>query len=306
MKSRKALPRWTQWLGGLLLTLVSAFALLTGLLFWQQDRVVQQVLSYANTTYAGQITLANSHVSPFVNFPYISVDLEGIKVYETKDKTLPPLLAVAHVYLGFNVWSLLDGSYQVRAIELREGYLKLVQHPDGSFNLLAALAPLDSTADSSAAPLNLDLKKVKLRQFDLHQITEATGTDLDAFIDYGEARLAVAGAHTQVALDARFEMNLMQDGDTSFIKRKHFAVHTQLDYDEALRRLTLSPSEVTLEHGDFSLSGWVDLGEEPALDLQVEGIKPNFDLLIAFAPAELIPTLESYDKIGRASCRERV
>ena len=56
-----------------------------GILYWKQDKVVQQALSYANESLASRVTIEGSRVSPFVNFPYISVDLKEVKDYETKE-----------------------------------------------------------------------------------------------------------------------------------------------------------------------------------------------------------------------------
>jgi hypothetical protein len=47
------------------------------------------------------------------------------------------------------------------------------------------------------------------------------------------------------------------------------------------------------------MKGNIDFDDDMNLDLKFEGAKPNFDLFIAFAPAELIPVLKKYDNKGK-------
>jgi hypothetical protein len=46
------------------------------------------------------------------------------------------------------------------------------------------------------------------------------------------------------------------------------------------------------------LIGKIDFKNEMNVDMHISGKKPNFDLLIAFAPEDLIPVLKSYDNRG--------
>ena len=289
------------WLGRIALASALLFATLVGALFWQQEAVVQQALRYANESLAGRITLAGSHISPFANFPYISIDLEGVKVYETKDAEQSPLADVADVYLGFDLWTILNGNYQVKAITLKNGTLQVIQHPDGSLNLLKVLGETDTTATSATAaePFKLDLKRIKLRNLDLHKVSEATDTDVDAYVDRATVRVGVEDEQTHLSVDARFEMNLILAGDTTYLKHKQVELRTEVDYDDAQQRVVVAPSELALAGGTFQLEGAVDLAQDLYLDLKLSGAKPNFDLLIALAPDELIPTLRRYDNRGK-------
>ena len=53
-----------------------------------------------------------------------------------------------------------------------------------------------------------------------------------------------------------------------------------------------------MENGDFELEGSIDTKNEVDLDLSIKGTKPNFDMLIAFVPTDVIPILEKYNNAG--------
>jgi len=94
-------------------------------------------------------------------------------------------------------------------------------------------------------------------------------------------------------------MNLIDNGDTTYLKHKHFKLHTNLNLNKDTGLLTVEPSGVTMEHGDFELEGEIDTKNDVDLNLKIRGTKPNFDMLIAFAPEDLIPVLERYENAGK-------
>ena len=301
MKNWKSIRAVFKWLFRITIVFLGLLIILLTVIFWNQEQVVQQVLTYTNQHYAGKITLKGSHIAPFANFPYVSIDLEELKVYESKDESTPPLIDVHDAYLGFDIWNIISGNYDFKAVYLSDGYFKLVQHHDGSFNIANALTPSDTDQTENTTeeePFQLHLNTIKLHNVDIHEIYEATETDIETFVNDAKAYFKVNEVHTIVDLDARFEMNYMQNGDTTFIRHKHFEVDTRIDFNSDKLSLEIAPSSLKLESGEFQMQGIYDIANEEYLDLKIKGAKPNFNLIIAFAPEELIPTLESYDNKG--------
>jgi len=94
-------------------------------------------------------------------------------------------------------------------------------------------------------------------------------------------------------------MNLIDNGDTTYIHNKHFELHTDVTLNQKTGVLAIKPSGVKMEHGDFELEGSIDTKNDMDLDLSIKGTKPNFDMLIAFAPEDVIPILERYKNAGK-------
>ena len=61
---------------------------LIALIYAKQEKTVQQI--HTNQHYQDRIELNGSHISPFANFPDISIDLEGVRIYENKDSINNP------------------------------------------------------------------------------------------------------------------------------------------------------------------------------------------------------------------------
>jgi hypothetical protein len=291
-----------KWIKRLLLSLVLVpillFVVMIALIFWKQDAVVQELITTINQDFTGELEVRDSHISPFANFPYVSIDLDEVKVYESKTKSTPPLVHLHDVYLGFDLWTLLQGTMEIKAIKLKDGFIKLVQHTDGSFNITNALTNKTEIEDAGEE-FHLDIKAISLVNVDILKLNEENNILIEAFVDNADSKFKTSPDHVTVSLDSRFLVNVMIGGDTTFIKHKHIDLHTQLDFSQVTQILTLQPSELQLEKAVFNMEGTIDFDDDMNLDLKFHGNKPNFDLFLAFAPEELAPALQRYDNQGK-------
>jgi len=292
------------WIRAILITLLTPvllFATSVGIIYWKQDAIIKELITTLNKDFKGEIKIADSHISPFSNFPYISIDVDSVQIYEEKNHSDNPICDIQDVYLGFDLWTMISGKFDIKSIKLTNGYFNLVQHKDGNFNIANAFAPIktDTTASSGKTNFHLDLKVIKLKNIDFTKLNETNNLLIEAYIDEAKSKFKTNGDHYNIGLDAKFLLNVVNNGDTTFIKHKHFKIDTELDYNNTNQLLVIKPSKVNLEHAAFSIEGSCDLKNDADLDIKVHGNKPNFDLLIAFAPEELIPVLESYDNKGK-------
>lgn len=303
MKTPSFLKRkkFWKWFGIGAVTLpILGFGLVILLMYWQQDRVVQQLITTFNEDFVGEIEIKDSHISPFAAFPHITIDLEGVKVWEGKDKhDIRPILEVHDAYIGFNLWNIITGNFDINFIKLEGGEFDLILHKDGSLNLANALeSPDGEEIEDVEEELHMHLKSIQLHELDIHKYDEENELDIEAYVHDADASFKSSGGHIKAELESQFVLNVIDRGDTTFIRHKHFDINTHLDFVEETAFLTINPSEVILEHGVFGVDGTLDILDSLNLDLKIHGNKKNFDLLIAFAPEELIPTLEKYDNAG--------
>jgi hypothetical protein len=269
------------------------------IIYSKQDEIVQDLITKTNEDFVGTIRIKDSHIAPFANFPYISIDLENVEVFE--GKSLKKAQRIAHVkdlYVGFNLFNLLAGNYDIKSLRIKEGDLRIVQHKDGSFNLTNALSstkPIEEVEEE----LHLDLKSIKIENVDISKLNEANNLMVDAYITSVKSKFRTKEDHSFISLETDFELSLITEGDTTFIKHKHFHVDTELDLNKKNQLLEISPTEIELEKATFGFNGFIDLKNEMDLDLHFHGNKPDFNLFLALAPEELAPTLEKFENKGK-------
>ena len=294
------LKRWKLWRRLLLLSLLLPIVLIGLVIFivyQQQDGLVQGEIDALNKTHKGLIVIGDTHIAPFKNFPYISIKVDSVRVYESKEESASLLLDVADIYMGFNLWDIVDANYDIQKLLVEEGFFNIITHKDGSTNIENALAaPSENVVETE--PLDIHLKDIELKNLDVHQFDEGNNMDIETFIYWAKGGFETLGDEIDAHVDSEFELNIIQDEDTSFIKHKHFEFETDILFNELSGLLEIAPSVIKMENGDFNIQGNIETKKDMTLDLHVNGTKPNFDMLIAFAPEDLIPTLEKYNNAG--------
>lgn len=273
------------------------FSITIALLYWKQDEVVQHLVEDMNADFNGAMEVEGSHISPFETFPYISIDLEHVRIYEDKDKKTEAIVDVEEIFLGFDLWDVMTGNLEIKDIKLKDGRLNLIQHVDGEFNVAKALASKKEVEDPNEE-FHLDLHEIELENIDLHKLNEESNLLIDAYITDADAKFRTTPDHVYVSLDSRFELNLIKDDDTTAIKHKHFDAVTEFDYVKETNIMTISPTVVKLEGSEFNMEGSIDFLHDADIDLTFSGQKKDFKLFMAMAPEELIPVLERYDNKG--------
>lgn len=272
---------------------------LIALVYFNQKSLVQKALLTINEQFVGVLEIDDSHIAPFANFPYISIDLEGVRFYENKEKNTKPLYEANDLYLGFDVIDLLKGQYHIRKISIENGHLDVIKDQEGQINLLLAkgLNETDSTTEESEE-FYFDLKEFQLKDFEFIYKDLGTGKDIVAHIEETTLALRVAEDHIFMDIMNKMIFDIDQDGQHTFFADKHVELNLQLDYNKAEQKLFVSPSKLKLEEAFFTLEGSVDIDDDLDTDLKIYGEKPDFSVFAAFAPNEVGQALKDYQNEG--------
>ena len=289
---------WLRSIVVLIMLPVFLFSILLAILYWKQDHFVQELVTTLNEDFEGHFEIKGSHISPFENFPYISIDLEELTLFENETKKGKHILDIKDVYVGFNILDVISGNLEIQSILLNSGSINIVQYIDGRFNLTDAISKKKEIEDPSEE-FHLNLKSIELKDIDINKLNESNGMFIDLFINEAQSKFKTAGDDIQMFLDSRFIVTYIDNGDTTFVHDKHFDVHTEIDYIAEREILKIVPSEIALEGAVFNMEGEIDFNNDMDLNINFKGEKPNFDLLIAFAPEELTPTLKKYNNKGK-------
>jgi len=292
--------RWKVWKRILLLFLLLPILLViiaVGTIYIKQDDIVQGLISTLNKDFKGKIEVKDSHITPFDNFPYVSVDLEGVKIFESKIDSSVIVVDVSEAFLGFDLTTIFQGDLSINDIKLKDGAIDLVQHIDGSLNIENALSSQVYVKDVNEE-FHLAIHEIELQNIDIHKLNEENNLIFDALIYEADAKFVTSPQHVYVFFDSKFELNLIDNGDTTFIQHKHFELHTKLDYRTEEEILTLQPTKIQLENSEFEMEGTINFKDDVNLDIEVKGNKENYDLIFAMAPDKLIPVLERYENRG--------
>ncbi len=286
------------WKRILLVLILFPILLVAGLMLYiqsNQSEIIKEEIAKLNKEHKGLISVGESELSLFSNFPYISIKVYDVQILETKEDNAPVIMDVKDIYIGFNLWDMVKGNYDIQSLVVEEGVFNIVIHENNTTNIQNSLA---STSETETPSVNIHLKKIRFKSLDIHTLDEATNTDVEKFMYAGTGGFSQKDSIIAGHIDTHFELNVIKDRDTTFIHNKHFEVHTDVVFNKYTGILDIQPSSIAMENGDFELEGSIDTKNDVDLDLSINGTKPNFDMLIAFAPTDVIPVLEKYRNAG--------
>ncbi|WP_212004093.1 AsmA-like C-terminal region-containing protein [Chitinophaga sp. HK235] len=283
--------------GLLLLTGIAA-----GILYSQQQRLTQLAIAELNKRFAGELVLEKSSISPFSNFPYVSIALHKVRFYANKKMDGKPLYQVEKLYAGFSLIDILQQHYQVRIVVLSNGNVHIARAVDGEVDLIKAHAfKTDATptpADSSKG-LSLDLKKVILKNIDITYLDAVSGWNVVSHIDKIKTSFKMEGDRMAIQTDGQLQLDITSKTDTVLFRHRKVAMDLQGDYLPSKNQINISPSNIKLENASLSLQGSVILDKENYVDLKLKGDRPDLNLLFALVPNDIAAMLEKYHRDGR-------
>ncbi|MBW8242309.1 AsmA-like C-terminal region-containing protein [Muricauda oceani] len=288
------------WWRFVAITFVLPISLFGTLLFYihnAQKDIIADEISALNQQHKGLIVLADSKLSLFGNFPYISMKLYDLQIYESKADNAPLIINIDNLYVGLNLWDITKGKYDIQSLRAKEGTFNMVLHKDGTNNLQNALKGTGETEEDE--PFNFHLKKIKLQNLDIHKLDEATNMDIETFIHEANGGFKLSEDSITAHVETNFQLNVFDNGKQTYVHHKNFELSTDISFNKNTGILDIKPSRITMEHGDFELDGSLDTRNDMNIDLRIKGSKPNFDMFIAFAPENLIPVLERYKNQGK-------
>lgn len=295
---------WWRLLLAALVIPISLVLAAVSFFYWKQDAIIQTLLDEANTTFKGEISIENSHIELFKAFPFVSIDLENLKLYEDKSRLEEKeILHLTDVFVGFSLWDLVRGNLNIKSVIIQSGHANIELFEDQSMNITHALS-IDMSEDADTTQensLQFNLDKLVLEDLHIRFHDAAKAGGLEAQFEFAKIKMTNKNTWSFVDLNTRFFLTLFKDGKEPLFKDKSFEIDTRVQYFKDSDLIKIDPSEFDFEKINLNLEGTVELSGEQNIDMKISGQKDNFDLLIAFAPNELVPVLKSYGNKGKIS-----
>lgn len=273
------------------------------LVYTKQDVFVQRAVGLLNEQFEGKLILKDSHISIFSNLPYISIDLQGLKFYEAEGEETLPIYEFEDVYIGFSIADILRGSYKVKAVKLLNGNIRLVEDIHGELNILKA-KNLPASESESKESIDFELKKLTIENLQVSLHKQAKEQLLS--VNFQELKTNIRSKREifDVLLSSSFHLRMEKEGKEAFFSDKNLALDVGFSFDQGAKLISLSPSKLKLQESLLRLDGSARVLEEGLdLQLELEGEKPDFNLLAAFLPEETATAFRRYQNQGEVFFR---
>jgi hypothetical protein len=272
-----------------------------GIAYYYQDEIVQKALVTINKEFDGKLEVRESTIAPFAAFPYISIDLKGVRFYGLVDGLEHELYHVEDLYLGFDFWKIIQGQAELKSLLLRSGSVDLIKHPDGQLNLLRAKRFYDPKEEepSSDNSLSIDLKRFQFDQIQVHYTDSVSGNSIHTFVEVLSSKFKFKNDKVYVDLDSKMDLDIWEYGEPTYFTGKKLNLEVEFQYDLLTTVLDIVPSKVKLDQAEFKVKGSIDVDDDFMMDIIFEGDKPDFNIFGAFAPKAVEDALKGYKNAGK-------
>jgi hypothetical protein len=281
---------------GIFLILIS---IVPYIIYKNQDKITSEVIHDLNESFGFDLKVQRMYISPFKNFPYVSVDLDHIDLSNPNetDSLKKQIMSFDHIYVGFDLIELLKGHYDVKSVLFTNGRIFINRFSDGSNNL-SFLMTDDETIEKEATHLDFNLKKIIFKNTKIivddslkNQYYEVLLENIKTGIDYDKENIL---NH----IEGDLIVELMAINGVKYFQNKHINIVSDIEYLNEKSYLDVNPSKITIEGGTFNLEGGIDIANDNYFDLKLNGKKSNFDLLIAFTSPDIQEFMKSYKNEG--------
>lgn len=289
--------------------LIILVGIAAAILYSQQQRLVNLAVKELNKQLHGELVVGGSNISLFQNLPYISIRLTNVQLYASKAKANKPLYEAERMYVGFSLPDILKQRYRVKVIVLKNGHLDLVQDRQGRLNIVeAGQITRDTTAgtDSTATELDLDIKKVVLKNLDVSYLDKQTGHRVAAHIERIQSAIRIDSLFINADLSGAMIVDYTNPSDTVLFRHKRLETDIRLSYNKPSQIVKLPVGKLKLEDAVFNIAGTADLLHDNMVDFTITGDKPDFRQLFSFAPAAVAKELDHFKYDGHLAFNGKV
>ncbi|MCH8545968.1 MAG: hypothetical protein LAT54_04485 [Cryomorphaceae bacterium] len=291
--------KFFRWLAIAALVFIVAIGVAILWAFSNKDVLVEKALAGINESFQGELVVEKTLLKPFATFPYMSVDLKNARYYNSKDRSGDAIYRIHDLYVGFDLFQLMRGEFEIKKIHLSGGYIHLERDTAGVINLLASKNLLDESQDTTSGAWNLSLPSFRIDDVFFVFDDKMTAREYDFNLETTYIKFKGDKKGLNIDLTSNMVFDMLENGDTTFFHNKQLSLNWVMNYDVAGEKIVLSPSKLGIGSASFSVEGSVDLANEAYLDIRLKGDKPDFALFTAFAPPEIEQALSVYQNAGR-------
>ncbi len=269
-----------------------------GIVYKNQKQITQNLIRSLNNQFLGELQLKDSHIAPFAQFPYVSIDLEDLVFFGNKLDKSDTIYYAKDLYVGFRVWDLLKGDFIVKSIKLSQGNLNLVRDKDAQINLLTAKGISGDGDQEDEEGINLDINSVILSDVEIKYKDLGDLTTLFFQVEHADFGIKIENDQVQIRWLSNLIFDLGLDDQPTFFSNKKVELDLSLVFDQKAQLVSLERSKLLVEGAILGISGQLDMDDDMNLDIRLWGEKPDFNLIAAFLPEETSEFVRRYKNEG--------
>ena len=302
---KKVVKRSIKLLGiiiGSFITLLVIITLVINFLF--RDQVIRVVIDQLNKQVDAKINIGKVDFSIWKNFPNASVQFDKVFAQSANQYKLSnginnpdTLLKAESIFFEFNLLKLIRGKYELKRINVKNGYVKLKIDKEGKANY-DIIKPGKGDSQTS---LSLELKDLIFINTYLEYNDIRSSILIEGLAEKLRIRGNFKASTFEFKINTAININKLIISNYSYLLKKHVDLSINLLVND--KKYVIKDAGISIVNCSFDAEGEFDLGENPTINLMAEGNRLNLAQVMDALPDNIKESLKEYSGKGQASAR---
>lgn len=298
LQEKKQPSKRFTWIKRIFVGLLALVALLFSGLVIAVTVYEDEIATFALQTVQGNLktksSIREADLTLWNNFPSVSIRFKDVYV-EENSKAHDTLLFAKELYLSFDIVDLFSGKYNIDEIEAK----------DGSFNMRVDRKGLVNwdvwKPDTSSTPnekFRIHLEDIVGENISYLYEDEQEKT----FIDVKLNELQASGKFTEkqfiLDIETKAFMNVLYAGETEMLRKRKIGLDSEMQVNLDNNTFVIQTGELLLEEVPLNVTGSLDYGDHPSIDLHIAETELELKEGILLLPNSMQVQLQPYAPSG--------
>jgi hypothetical protein len=287
-----------KWLCISLLGLIILLALfVAGVRYLFKDRLIKYAVEEVNKQVDTRIDVRKIDFTFWQTFPNASVSFENVLINSSKKycqayqiSASDTLVAAKAIYLEFSIWDVIRSDFRLKQITVTNGFVNVVYAPEGLSNYEILKEKKQGTTN-----VKFELKHLLIKNSVFKY--RAVNNNFSAGSYIRKFSLKTVGKSTLSKYDINIDLNnnkIIFNKDYSTLI-KSIKVSCSLINNEVI---SINNANIELNSMSYLLSGIINAGKQPRIDLQISGNDNKISDLQSLLPASVASKFSGYEMSG--------
>lgn len=279
-----------------LLVLVSILGTLFIYVYQNIDQLKKYAITEVNAMLKAELKAESIDVTVFKTFPKVSLALNQVSIADPL-RSGKFLLKAQHVFLGFDVYDILNERYRIQLLEADSGELHLYTNKRGSNNY--DLLKESSDKKSKKKPFEFQLNKLSLNRMLLSYEDFSASTFVQSHITSSSFSGSFTEKKFEMAIVLNGQCKELTQGTTKLLRNKKIDINSIMAVDLDKNTFKLVKGEFGVNQLKLQVSGSVRTEKKQTqYDIQFKAGKTSIQDLLSTLPVQLPASFLAYQSNG--------
>ncbi len=278
------------------IAVIGFFALAATISMFYSKEIKQLIIGELNKHLATEIKVKEFNFSVIRHFPFASIDMDDVLIYDVTDsKKKDTLIYANRLALLFNITGIFNKDVTVRKIIFDKGNLNIRIDTAGKGNY-----KFWKTTDDTTSGGVIDLQRIILKDVAISYFDEKNHQDYNAFTKNAQLSGRFSSDEFTLTTSASLFVNQLLVKNINYINQKDVEVSSNLKVNTKTDVYTFEKSFVQIADVKFDLNGNIKAPPHSVfVDLDVKSNEADLASFISLLPPAYSARLKTFKSKGR-------